>query len=180
MYILHNRKRKFFDVLGKSSESIKDQEVPNFFDFATEKLWWKFVFKDVLNFIDIHFNFSPVRFSIGEIDDTKEGITRSTDWNWNDIFINNGEVVWIDNKNPEKTAGSCKVLAYAKLLWPKTSPLWVLHLFWEHYNSLFGENDWKKVFIYWKNHPNIRALIKWGLDKVQFEWNNPLTPKTKK
>jgi hypothetical protein len=38
MYILHDRKRRFFDVLGKSSESIKDQEIPNFFDFMNEKL----------------------------------------------------------------------------------------------------------------------------------------------
>lgn len=113
---------------------------------------WEFTFKDVLIFIDENFDFNYSPFSI-----------------WN-----------LKNRDPAKTTGSCKVLAYAHLLWPNISPRWVLDLFWEHYNSLFEERDGKKVLKNGIDHPNIRALITHWLEWVKFEWDFPLTPKVKK
>ncbi len=77
--------------------------------------------------------------------------------------------IWeLKNTDPWKTTGSCKVLAYAKfagLSWRG-----VLDLFWEHYQSVKSNPDWS-------DHPNIRALIKHGIDMVNFGWDFPLTPK---
>lgn len=153
MYVLHDRKKKFFQILSQTSEATKKSKIPNFFDFANEKLRGKFVFKDVLNFIDTNFSFSYSPFSVGEL----------------------------ENTDASKTTGSCKVLAYAKLLWGENiSAKEILELFAEHYNSLFEEKDGNKVLTEWTNHPNIRELIKHWMDEVTFHWNFPLTPKIKK
>lgn len=100
----------------------------------------EFTFKDVLGWIDAHYDFSYTSFTVGELENTD---------------------AW-------KTTGSCKVLAYAKLLGASSiSQRGILDLFAEHYTDVLSKpND--------TNHPNIRALMQFGIDGVVFHWENPL------
>lgn len=98
-----------------------------------------FTFNDVITWIDTHYDFTYIPFSVGAL----------------------------ENTDTSKTTGSCKVLAYAKLVWPKLSQVGALDLFAEHFTNVKETPEGT-------NHPNIRALMKCGIDGVVFHWENPL------